>query len=83
MSNIEQLSTDREVLSQPSEVVWRLWREDIYGNRFVMPTTYLTEADAATDHELYTQKGHHQTYHVMVMDPQDRTEFIPAADNRY
>lgn len=67
--------------SEP-EKVWRLWREDIYGNLYRMPIDFDSQEEINEAHRRFTEKGHHQTYHVRQMDPEDVTEFIPAVDKQ-
>jgi hypothetical protein len=62
------------------EKIWQLWREDIYGNQYRMPLKFDSQEEVSEAHTLYTEKGHHQTYSVRQMDPEDTTTFIPATD---
>jgi hypothetical protein len=61
-------------------LVWRLWREDTNGNQYRMPLEFSSEEEIIEAHALYTEKGHHQTYSMRQMDPEDTTTFIPATD---
>ncbi|GEM_PF-7071944 len=73
-----------ETLSEPesneTELVWRLWRQDIYGNQYRMPLKLDSQEQAEDAHAEFTHKGHNQTYTLRQMDPNDETTFIAARD---
>jgi len=66
---------------KPSELVWRLWREDTYGNQFLIPLPEeATTEDVIEAYHVYNAKGHQQIYYVKPMKPTNKTSFVAGSE---
>lgn len=62
----------------PGTMVWRLWRQDIHGNQYRMPSEFESQEAAEEVRDTYEAKGHHQHYVVKPSAPNDTLDFIPS-----